>query len=242
MRPGLSRYFNPRGVTARSRPRPGIALAKAVAAGDTEAIFRILALHVDWHEPLNAADAALALCTAAGIHHSGAVHGLEQMLQAGFDPDAQDVTGNHALHRASQAGNLNALRLLLDHGAFVDAWQGNRTALMFATLNGHVDCLALLLERGANVNIATSYGTNALICAAAAGQLECLDLLLRAGANLEAKLKSGCSLQDLVCGSRMNRAAVKARFEREQACRERARLEATAHSPVFRDEPANFPL
>lgn len=54
----------------------------------------------------------------------------------------------HRLARAAGAGSLNAVRLLLQHGATI-AGSG---ALHMAAKNGKVDVLELLLEHGANIN------------------------------------------------------------------------------------------
>ncbi len=49
---------------------------------------------------------------------------LETMLACGFDPNARDHDGVTALHRASMAGRIDAVRALIEHGAAVDALDG----------------------------------------------------------------------------------------------------------------------
>jgi ankyrin repeat protein len=77
----------------------------------------------------------------------------ERLLAAGMDPNRGDVDGFTPLHLAAQQGALSAARLLLDHGARVDAVDrfGN-TPLWTAVFNsrGCGDLIALLRERGAN--------------------------------------------------------------------------------------------
>lgn len=46
---------------------------------------------------------------------------LETMLECGFDPNVPDADGVMALHRAAMAGRAEAVRVLLAHGASVDA-------------------------------------------------------------------------------------------------------------------------
>jgi ankyrin repeat protein len=46
---------------------------------------------------------------------------LETMLACGFDARARDKDGVTALHRAAMGGHVNAVRILLRHGAVVDA-------------------------------------------------------------------------------------------------------------------------
>ena len=51
--------------------------------------------------------------------------------------------------------------LLLDRGAKVDAIDGNgdATPLYLAGMNGHTECVRLLIDRGADPSIETAWGT-----------------------------------------------------------------------------------
>jgi len=55
---------------------------------------------------------------------SGRADVLATMLACGFDPSTRDAEGVTALHRAAMAGHVDAVRVLLDHGAPVDARDG----------------------------------------------------------------------------------------------------------------------
>jgi ankyrin repeat protein len=65
----------------------------------------------------------------------GDVAALEAMLECGFDPNAKDNEGVTPLHRAAMAGRTEAVRLLLAHGASVNALDGmfSATPLVWAT-------------------------------------------------------------------------------------------------------------
>jgi ankyrin repeat protein len=65
----------------------------------------------------------------------GDVAALETMLTCGFDPNAKDNEAVTALHRAAMAGRVEAVRLLLAHGASVNALDGmfSATPLVWAT-------------------------------------------------------------------------------------------------------------
>jgi ankyrin repeat protein len=71
--------------------------------------------------------------------HVPAEHGdaavLETMLACGFDPNVKDSDGVTALHRAAMAGRPEAVRVLLTHGAAVNALDGvfAATPLVWAT-------------------------------------------------------------------------------------------------------------
>src|SRR5215471_11071027 len=65
----------------------------------------------------------------------GDVAALETMLTCGFDPNVKDNESVTALHRAAMAGRSEAVRLLLAHGASVNALDGmfSATPLVWAT-------------------------------------------------------------------------------------------------------------
>ena len=59
---------------------------------------------------------------------------LETMLACGFEANVQDSEGVTALHRAAMAGHAEAVRVLLDYGAAVNALDGmfSATPLVWA--------------------------------------------------------------------------------------------------------------
>jgi ankyrin repeat protein len=69
------------------------------------------------------------------------------------------------LVRAATQGSVKLCKLLLDHGARVNARGGNcsRTALMYAAANGHLDVCRVLVMSGANVYIEDDGDKTALI-------------------------------------------------------------------------------
>ena len=75
---------------------------------------------------------------------------IRLLLDAGADPNAADPTGETALMTAARVGTLDAVQLLLDRGAIVDAKDPTfqQTALMVAVRENHPDVVTLLVERG----------------------------------------------------------------------------------------------
>ena len=68
-----------------------------------------------------------------------------------------------ALRAASLGGHLHVCKLLIDHGANLNALSaGKRTPLMGASMNGHRLVVRLLLDMGADRNIVNSTGESAL--------------------------------------------------------------------------------
>ena len=72
-----------------------------------------------------------------------------------------------ALHYAAREGALDAVRVLVEHGADLDIVDADGVnALLYATINnGHTDTAALLLEKGANPSLADTFGRTVLYAA-----------------------------------------------------------------------------
>lgn len=100
----------------------------------------------------------------------------------------EDIAKDHhyPLISAAWAGQNEAVALLLNHGADVNATDGfGRTALWYVALGGHADTARLLISRGANVNAPKgnySLGTTPLEKAIEDGEQEVVEVLLESGA------------------------------------------------------------
>ena len=66
--------------------------------------------------------------------------------------------GETVLMTAARTGNLEAVKVLLDHGAYVNAKENYRgqTALMWAAAEHHAGVVKLLLDHGADWKILSS--------------------------------------------------------------------------------------
>ena len=93
------------------------------------------------------------------------------------------------LHAASEGGHAGAVRVLLDHGARIDArLNDGRTPLHLASRNGHTKVVRLLLERRAASNSKTRTDLNhPMYLAARSGHIEVVRVFLDHGA--EANIK-----------------------------------------------------
>ncbi len=89
-----------------------------------------------------------------------------------YEINQRGVTGDLPLVRAARNGNLEIVKLLVEHGATIDIGKerGERTALIEAAGQGHVDVVKFLLEKGADVN-ARGNGLTPLLLASAWGNL-----------------------------------------------------------------------
>ena len=130
----------------------------------------------------------LGLCDAA---RAGLADRVQVLLDGGAAVGEKgEVAGRTALHWAVVGGYVDLVRLLLEHGAPVDARDvhGN-SPLVFARDNPEI--VRLLLASGADPNAEAGYGFTTFLCLAGTAKPEVLGLLLDAGANLKAKSADG---------------------------------------------------
>ena len=115
---------------------------------------------------------------------------VRALLVRGFDPNAPDAKGHPALLVAIRDGSLAVAEVLLSHPDIqLDSVNGSgETALMMAALQGNVDWVKRLLERGASVN---RTGWTPLHYAASGPELSVVALLLERGAALDASAPNG---------------------------------------------------
>lgn len=97
---------------------------------------------------------------------------------------------NTELLTAIRQGDLNAVRLLLTHGADVNAKDAKgASALLYSAIYGDLECVNLLLDKGADPNASSDLGINALMWAAS--DLGKVRTLLAHGANVNARSNYG---------------------------------------------------
>src|SRR5437762_885233 len=86
---------------------------------------------------------------------------IEKLLAAGVDPNAANQGGETALMTAARTGNVDAVKVLLDRKADVNAKENvhGQTALMWAVIENHVPVVKLLLARGAEIDAKTTART-----------------------------------------------------------------------------------
>ena len=111
---------------------------------------------------------------------------VKELIAHGADVRAANRGGGNALTAAAEAGNVEVLRILLDHqidpnskGRIVESGL-EVSALMTAAQLGHLDCVKLLLDRGADPNLKLEHG-NALHFAVITERKEVVRLLLDRG-------------------------------------------------------------
>lgn len=127
------------------------------------------------------------------LHQAG--HGRLQrrvLLAAAAAWPVLALADGPALVRAAEAGDLAAVRRLLDAGTPVDSRDDRRrTALLAATHGNHPAVAQLLIARGADVNAQDDQRDSAFLLAGARGRLDILRLTLAAGADLTSTNRYG---------------------------------------------------
>jgi ankyrin repeat protein len=117
------------------------------------------------------------------------------------DASKADESGFTALHYAARNGRLDACKLLLLEGANVNALTGAQrsTPLMRAAYCGHLEVVALLLERGkAQVNVADTDGATALHYAMQQKHYRVAELLLQWGVDGSLRNRTGKTALEMV--------------------------------------------
>lgn len=124
----------------------------------------------------------------------GAVKLVEELITAGADVHSGGgFVGRSPLAWAAEEGNVETLECLLKHGAAKDPKNLN-TALFNSTVRGPVAAVRLLLEYGADVNVASGFAGYTPLLGAAYSETvntEAVQLLLKRGANVQAKAATG---------------------------------------------------
>jgi ankyrin repeat protein len=148
---------------------------------------------------LQTAGVALDLFESAAV---GDVALVEKALAAA--PDSVNTfagDGWTALHLAAAFGSPEAVALLLEKGASVDAVsknpQGNQPLHAALALGRNPDSVRILLEAGADPNARQAGGFTALFSAVAANRRDLAELLIARGADLTLRSDFGQSAAEL---------------------------------------------
>ena len=98
--------------------------------------------------------------------------------------NALDDYGRNALHYSVIVGNRAMASILCDHGSIdIESRSAHAdTALHFAATFGHVDILALLIQKGASIEAPDGSGNSALRLAVLHRKMDAADILLHASA------------------------------------------------------------
>ncbi len=113
---------------------------------------------------------------------------VQQMLESGADPNSVDRHGMGPL----LTFHPEVTRHLLRHGADPNRQRNENISPVLVGICGNFECLRLMVEAGADVNIASKHnGETALHWVAGSDNLQAVRLLLDHGANPNARTNAG---------------------------------------------------
>jgi len=116
---------------------------------------------------------------------------VQAWLNTGVNPDIVDSQGYTALQRATIAGNLQLVKLLVQNGANLTALSSNQFGdlpIHLAVAYGHQNIVGWMLDNGVPVDIRNRLGATSLHSAAHNNRLQIAHLLLDRGAAVNAKV------------------------------------------------------
>jgi ankyrin repeat protein len=127
---------------------------------------------------------------------TGRADDVERLIRGGADANSETSIGRPVLICASEAGYAEVVRILLEHGATVDAKEPTTefTALIYASKEGHTETVRALLAKGADINVEDVFGKSPLIHALFGDHLETAKVLLDHGADVNTSWANGRTL------------------------------------------------
>ena len=194
-KPSLVPLFLAAGADINAKGEGHTALDIAILTGEHDLVSSLLSHHA----------VAKYMDLTRAMQYLGS-RNLSLILDRGADIEARDSDYKKTpLMCASESGSVEAVKILLEHGARVESrdYVGH-TALSYAASNARLDVVSLLLQHDSDPNLEDYNWTSPLI-AAASGKSLCgkhyetsiadrekvVELLLGKGANVDAKDASG---------------------------------------------------
>ena len=196
------------GANAKAQNRYGVTpIALACENGSAPVVERLIKAGVSANTTGPLGETALHLCARTGKPEA-----LRVLLTNGARVDTiENWRGQTPLMWAAAEGNVDAMKLLIEAGADVNArstiivWErqrseeprdkwlppGGLTPLLFAARDGKTASAKVLLDAGADVNIVDPDRHTALILALINGQLDVAALLIERGADVNMEDKVG---------------------------------------------------
>ena len=151
---------------------------------------------------LKIAAATIIVVAFISVTYSASHDNPELAQEKAPDSQVSNSSQQVGLHEAVIQGNLEAVRLHIKNGSYLDEKEpsGGSTPLITAAVFGKTEIAKVLIEAGARVNLKNNEGSTALISAAFFGRLEIVEALLANGADRNIRNNAGSTALDSVIG------------------------------------------
>ena len=118
--------------------------------------------------------------------YTGKFDEVKKLLENGEDPNESDAQNGTPLHFASKKGFKEIAKLLIEHGANLNAKLNTnyKTPLHEATIQGHLEIVKLLIKNGADLSMQTKNQTTPILIAAVKGHVEIVEYLIKKGGQI----------------------------------------------------------
>ena len=118
---------------------------------------------------------------------------MRLLLKSGANPNTAIATGETPLMTCAKTGTVDAVRLLVEYGAAVNATEPTekQTALMWAAAERHPNVVSALIAAHADLKAHSKDGFTPIHFAARVGDLESVKLLLAAGVDVNLQTQTG---------------------------------------------------
>jgi ankyrin repeat protein len=120
------------------------------------------------------------------------------LIERGANVNYKNIYGITPQHLAAKTKNNSVLKNLLSKKEIeIDPMDNTGASpLIYASIIGDIECMKILLDNGANINVIDINGRTPIFYALESGQIDALKLLIDKGADLNKKDKKGNTLLD----------------------------------------------
>jgi len=135
-------------------------------------------------------------------HHKVVVKFLEKFLT--YKPKLDYLSADEsALHVAAQVNFVEALKLLLDHGASINlaTRATGRTPLYLAAMYKNIDAVNYLLKRGAKIDLPDKAGNSPLAATVLLAEPEMVEVLVEGGAVIDTRTSANMLMTPLIAAA-----------------------------------------
>ena len=156
-------------------------LIEAIKSADEDMMIALL----NWGSNVNVVEKTMGDTPLILACSEGNSTFVKRLLEAGANPQTQNLGGYTALMVATESGDSTIIKMLLHHGANPNSKRDDGcTALMAACAAGYKEIVDDLLFHEADVNAESVDKVTALMIAVTAGESDIVESLLNAGANV----------------------------------------------------------